>query len=581
MKNVAIEKFVKEVAELTKPKSIVWCNGSRKEYNSFMRKFTKEGVFIKLNQEKYPNCYLHRSDPKDVARTEHLTFVCSKNKEDAGPTNNWSPPEETKTKLNALFKRAMKGRTMFVIPYIMGPKGSPHSQIGIQITDSMYVVSNMAIMTRMGKQALEQLGESDNFVRGIHSLGDLNPDRRYICHFPEERLIVSIGSGYGGNALLSKKCHSLRIASVMARSEGWMAEHMLILGLESPKGEVTYIVGAFPSASGKTNLALLEPPETHKDWKVWTIGDDIAWLHMGKDGCLMGINPEYGFFGVAPGTNMTTNANAMKTIQKNSLFTNTAVTAEGTPWWEGMTAEPPKDLVDWQGRSWNRGITKAAHPNSRFTTPIKQAPSVSPKLDDPEGVPISAIIFGGRRATLTPLVFEAFNWSHGVFIGATMGAETTVAAVGKVGVVRRDPMAMRPFCGYHIADYLRHWLNIGSKMDNPPKIFHVNWFRTNNDGRFLWPGFGENIRVLKWIVNRINGIGEVFKTPIGYIPTPDSLGLENLDISQDDIEELLRVDKEAWLKEIVDVKSFFTSIQQKLPKELWDQLRSLELRLMD
>ncbi len=577
--NFALEKFVEDVAKITRPDRIVWCDGSDDEYKALKDKMLKDGTLIEINQAKYPNCYLHRSDPNDVARTEHLTFICSKKQDDAGPTNNWAPPEEMKTKLNALYNGSMKGRTMYVIPYLMGPEGSPYSQVGIEITDSPYVVANMRIMTKMGKKALDQLGESSNFVKGIHSIGDLSPDRRYICQFPEEHLIMSVGSGYGGNALLSKKCHSLRIASVMARDEGWMAEHQLILGLESPDGELTYISGAFPSASGKTNLAMLKPPETQKGWKAWTLGDDIAWFHIGQDGRFWAINPESGLFGVAPGTNMKTNPHAMETLKRNSIFTNVALTSEGTPWWEGMTDNPPEDLIDWQGRPWNPGNTKAAHPNSRFTTPINQIPSISPKFNDPQGVPISAMMFGGRRAQLTPLVYESFNWVHGVFVGATMGAETTAAAVGKVGVVRRDPMAMRPFCGYHIADYFRHWIEMGSKVTNPPKIFHVNWFRTDSKGRFLWPGFSENIRVLKWIVDRINGRGEAVKTPIGYVPTPDSLDLEGLDISSDALEEMLRVDTDAWLKEFEDLKEFFISLGDKLPRELRHELDNLESRL--
>jgi len=503
-----LKEFIEDVAEITRPDRIVICDGSEEEYRSLIGKMLTDGTLIELDQEKYSNCYLHRSDPKDVARTEHLTYICSRSRDDAGPTNNWMPPEEAKTRLNSLFEGSMKGRVMYVIPYIMGPEDSPYSQIGVQITDSPYVVVNMKIMTRMGKKALDRLGGSDNFVRGVHSLRDLNPERRYICHFPEENLIMSIGSGYGGNALLSKKCHSLRLASVMARNEGWLAEHMLILGLKDSSGEVTYMTGAFPSASGKTNLAMLKPPETQRGWRVWTLGDDIAWIHIGRDGRFWAINPESGFFAVAPGTSMKTNPYLMEKVKKNTIFTNFAVTAQRTPWWDGMGDPPDTDVFDWQGKPWNPGKTKAAHPNARITTPIGQMPCVSPRWEDPQGVPISAILFGGRRATLTPLVYEAFNWIHGVFIGATMGAETTVAAVGEVGIVRRDPMAMRPFCGYNIADYFHHWVEMGSMASNPPKIFHVNWFRTDRDGRFLWPGFGENIRVLKWIVERVKGRGE-------------------------------------------------------------------------
>jgi phosphoenolpyruvate carboxykinase (GTP) len=579
MKNSYLEKFVSDVADLTKPDDIFWCNGSEKENEKLISQMIKKGILIKLNQKKNPNSYLHRSDPNDVARTEHLTFICSKKEDETGPTNNWSEPNQFKAKLNNLFNGVMKTRTMYVVPYLMGPEGSPYSQVGIQITDSSYVVANLRIMTRMGDRALKHLGESDNFVKGIHSTGDLNPDRRYIGHFPEERLIMSIGSGYGGNALLSKKCHALRIASAMARKEDWLAEHMLVLGLESPDGELTYISGAFPSASGKTNLALMKPPEAYKRWKTWTLGDDIAWLHKGKDDRLWAINPEAGFFGVAPGTNMKSNPNAIESLRKNAIFTNVAVTADGNPWWDGLTDDPPDDLTDWHGKSWKPGNGKASHPNSRFTTTIHQTPSVSPKIDDPQGVPVSAMLFGGRRAKLTPLIYESFNWVHGVFIGATMGAETTAAAVGKVGVIRRDPMAMRPFCGYHIADYFRHWIKIGSSMDNPPRIFHVNWFRLDDDGKFIWPGFGDNIRVLKWVVDRVKGRGKAIKTPIGYTPTPDALDLKDLNISSSDLSDLLKVDNKAWLEEMKEIRTFFTSLGKKLPNDLWDELSKLESRL--
>ena len=579
MKNLFLEKFVSDVASLTKPNDICWCNGSEEENEKLISQMIKKGILIKLNQAKNPNSYLHRSDPNDVARTEHLTFICSKKEDEAGPTNNWSEPNQFKAKLNNLFDGVMKTRTMYVVPYLMGPEGSPYSQVGIQITDSPYVVANLRIMTRMGNRALNHLGESNNFVKGIHSTGDLSPDRRYIGHFPEERLIMSIGSGYGGNALLSKKCHALRIASAIASKEDWLAEHMLILGLESPDGELTYISGAFPSASGKTNLALMKPPESYKDWKASTIGDDIAWFHKGKDDRLWAINPEAGFFGVAPGTNVKSNPNAIASLKKNSIFTNVAVTTEGIPWWEGLTDDPPNDLTDWHGKPWKPGNGKAAHPNSRFTTSINQTPSVSPNLNDPEGVPVSAMLFGGRRAKLTPLVYESFNWVHGVFIGATVGAETTAAAVGKVGVIRRDPMAMRPFCGYHIADYFSHWIKIGSSMSNPPRIFHVNWFRLDDNGEFIWPGFGDNIRVLKWLVDRVKGRGKAIKTPIGYIPTPDALDTKDLDISSNDLDEILKVDNTAWLEEMEVIREFFTSLGKKLPNELWDELSNLESRL--
>lgn len=579
MNNIAVNNFVKNVSDLTKPSNIIWCDGSEKENKELISKMITKGTLIKINPDKYPNSYLHRSDPNDVARTEHLTFICSKKEDDVGPTNNWAQPDEFKAKLNDLFEGVMNGRDMYIVPYLMGPEKSQYSQVGIQITDSPYVVANLRIMTKMGKIALDHLGESSNFVRGIHSIGDLNPERRFIGHFIDERLIMSIGSGYGGNALLSKKCHSLRIASVMARDEDWMAEHMLILGLENPEGETTYITGAFPSASGKTNLALMKPPKAYANWKTWTIGDDIAWLHKGQDNRLWAINPESGFFGVATGTNLKSNPNAIAALMKNVIFTNVALTSNGEPWWEGMTESIPNNLMDWQGKPWNPETGKAAHPNSRFTVSLSQTPTVSPKINDPKGVPISAIMFGGRRAKLTPLVFESFNWIHGVFMGATMGAETTAAATGKVGVIRRDPMAMTPFNGYHIADYFKHWIKMGSLISNPPRIFHVNWFRLDDDGNFLWPGFGENIRVLKWIADRVKGKGKAIKTAIGYLPTSDALDLNDMDISSGTLDELLRVDNQAWSEEIKVLKEFFTSLGNKLPNELSLELSNLESRL--
>ncbi len=581
MANRAVEQFVQDAAKLTRPDNIVWCNGSEEEYKAFINSMLKDGTLIELDQEMYPNCYLHRSDPNDVARTEHLTFVCTGSRDDAGPMNNWSPPDEMKAKLEALFNGSMKGRTMYVIPYIMGPERSLYSQIGVQVTDSRYVVVNMKIMTRMGQKALDRLGDSNSFVKGVHSLGDLHPERRFICHFPEENLIMSIGSGYGGNALLSKKCHSLRLASVTGRNEKWLAEHMLILGLESPDGDITYLTGAFPSASGKTNLAMLKPPDKYRDWKIWTLGDDIAWIHKGGDGRFWAINPEAGLFAVAPGTGMASNPHAMETLKRNTIFTNVALTPQGTPWWEGLTSEPPNGLLDWQGRPWTSGQGKAAHPNARLTTPISQIPSLPPNWEDPRGVPISAFLLGGRRAKLTPLVYEAFNWVHGVFVGATMAVETTAAAVGEVGVLRRDPMAMRPFCGYHIADYFRHWMDMGSSVANPPRIFHVNWFRTDSNGRFIWPGFSENIRVLRWINDRVKGRGKAVKTPIGYIPTPDALDLEGLNLSIETVEEILQVDNHAWLQEVEEDKKFFQSLGDRVPQQLWNELYNLESRLRE
>ncbi|GBC77874.1 Phosphoenolpyruvate carboxykinase [GTP] [bacterium HR08] len=571
--------WVEDVAQVTRPDRIVWCDGSEDEYHALIEQMLREGTLLRLNERKYPNCYLHRSHPTDVARTEHLTFICTPRPEDAGPTNNWMAPEEARERVGSLFRGCMRGRTMYVVPYLMGPPGSPFSEVGVEVTDSPYVVANMRIMTRMGTIALEHLRDSDRFVRGLHSLGDLSPERRYICHFPEERAIWSIGSGYGGNALLGKKCHSLRIASVEARDEGWLAEHMLIIGVEDPEGRVTYLAGAFPSACGKTNLAMLVPPPALSGYKVWTVGDDIAWLRFGPDGRLWAVNPETGFFGVAPGTSMRTNPNAMIALSRNSIFTNVALTPDGTPWWEGMS-DPPEYAYDWQGRPWTpRSGRPAAHPNARYTAPARQCPSISPHWEDPQGVPISAILFGGRRARVAPLVYEAFDWTHGVFVGASMASETTAAAVGEVGVVRRDPMAMLPFCGYNMADYFRHWLRMGARSSKMPRIFHVNWFRTDASGRFLWPGFGENLRVLKWIIERVNGGGEAQETPIGYVPTPEALDLDGLALSKETLRELLRVDSDDWRREAEAIAEFFHRFGDRLPEELWQEHRRLVRRL--
>ena len=574
-----LESWVEESARLTKPDKIVWCDGSQGEIDRLTAEMLRDGTYIELNQKTYPHSYLHRSNPNDVARTEGITFICTRKKEDAGPTNNWMSPEEAKGKVRPLFDGAMKGRTMYVVPYILGPATSPYSKVGVEITDSAYVVASMRIMSRIGKAALDRLGSSSDFVPGLHSLGDLNPERRFVLHFPEEKLIWSIGSGYGGNALLGKKCFALRIASWMAREQGWMAEHMLILGLEDPSGKVTYMAAAFPSACGKTNLAMMVSALENKGYRVWTIGDDIAWMHVGSDGTLRAINPEAGFFGVAPGTNEKTNPNVIQAIHHDSIFTNTAITGSNEPWWEGMNSAPPQGLVDWKGEKWTPSKGAAAHPNSRYTVAANQSPSISSHWEDPQGVPISALIFGGRRARVAPLVYQARNWQHGVFVGATMASETTAAITGAVGVTRRDPMAMLPFCGYNMADYFRHWLDMGPKLKHPPGIFHVNWFRKDADGKFLWPGYGENVRVLKWILERIEGRAGASDTPIGYVPTADSLTLDGLNISRGAIDELLKVDPNDWVEELDATGRFFEKFGKRLPEEIRAEHNALGERL--
>ena len=567
----ALRDWVKEVAALTKPDAIVWCDGSEGEKNRLTKQAVAAGILIELNQEKRPGCYLHRSNPNDVARTEQLTFVCTPKKIDAGPTNNWSDPVETYAKLRGWLDCSMRGRTMYVVPYVMGPLGSPLSKVGVELTDSLYVVLNMRIMTRMGTAALEQLGESNDFNRGIHCTLDLNPERRLICHFPQDNTIISVGSGYGGNALLSKKCFALRIASVLGRDEGWLAEHQLILGLQSPDGETTYISAAFPSACGKTNLAMLTPPAEFKDWKIFTVGDDIAWMRVGADGGLWAVNPENGYFGVAPGTSAKSNLNAMKMVQHDTIFTNVAMTPDGDVWWEGMDVPPPDGLIDWQGRPWKKDSgVKAAHPNSRFTTPMRNNPAWSPSADDPRGVPISAIIFGGRRASTVPLVLESIDWTHGVFMGATMGSETTAAASGAVGVLRRDPMAMLPFCGYNMGDYFAHWLKMRGALKKAPRLFMVNWFRKDADGNFIWPGYGENLRVLKWMLDRIHGRASGSKTPVGIVPDEQELDLKGLNLPKSVAREAIAVNPTEWKAELESAAEFFEKIGQTMPKELKD-----------
>jgi phosphoenolpyruvate carboxykinase (GTP) len=574
-----LEQWVDDVTNMTRPAKVVWCNGSEAEYHGLVERMLDDGTLLELNQRTHPGCYLHRSHPSDVARTEHLTFICTPERDDVGPTNNWMAPQEAKDKVGKLFAGSMQGRTMYVVPYLMGPAQSPYSKVGVEITDSPYVAASMRIMTRMGQVAMDLLGTSDDFVPGLHSTGDLNPDRRFILHFPEERLIWSIGSGYGGNALLGKKCLALRIASAMGRDQGWLAEHMLILGLEDPTGEVTYMAAAFPSACGKTNLAMLVSPLEHLGYRVWTVGEDITWMQKGPDGRLWAINPEAGFFGVAPGTSSKTNPNMMGAIRQNSIFTNVGVTPDGEPWWEGMDGPIPTQLTDWRGNAWSPGKEKAAHPNSRFTTPARQCPSISPHWEDPQGVPISAIIFGGRRARVAPLVYQSFNWQHGVFVGASMASETTAAATGAVGVVRHDPMAMLPFCGYNMADYFRHWLAMGRSIPHPPAIFHVNWFRTDAQGKFLWPGFGQNVRVLKWILEQVRGGGKAVDTSVGMIPTPDGLELEGLDLPAGTVEELFRIDRSDWENEVASQRKFFESFGARLPEEIQAEHEALAHRL--
>jgi phosphoenolpyruvate carboxykinase (GTP) len=578
--NSHIQTWVKDMAAMCQPDDVYWCDGSETEKDNLTSVALKSGDLITLNQEKLPGCYLHRSALNDVARTENLTYVCTEQPEDAGPNNNWMAPAESYDKLAKIFSGAMRGRTLYVIPFLMGPAGSSFSKVGIQITDSVYVVLNMRMMTRMGQIALDHLGDSDDFTRCLHSKADLDMERRFICHYPQDNTIWSVGSGYGGNALLAKKCLALRIASKLGQKEGWLAEHMLIVGVENPEGETHYICGAFPSACGKTNLAMLVPPTSMKGWKIHTIGDDIAWLRVGSDGRLWAINPEAGFFGVAPGTGSKTNPNAMAMVQHDTIFTNVALRPDRTVWWEGHDDPAPSSAEDWRGKPWapNSGHP-AAHPNSRFTVSIKQSPTYSSEWEKPQGVPISAILFGARRNKLVPLVYQSFNWQHGTFLGATLASETTAAATGAVGVVRRDPMAMLPFCGYNMGDYWAHWLSMAQRATQPPKIFRVNWFQRNEQGKFIWPGFGENLRVLRWVVERCKGGGEAEETPIGYVPKVSALNGGDLKVSKSDLNQLVAIDREGWKSNLRSQGEYFDNFGDHLPTGIKEEHRALANRL--
>jgi phosphoenolpyruvate carboxykinase (GTP) len=614
--NARVLAWVGETAALCQPDSVFWCDGSEGEKQALTRLAVETGILIELNQGKLPGCYLHRSNPNDVARAEQCTFICTPTRDEAGPTNNWSAPKEMYGKLRAFCEGAMRGRTLYVVPYIMGPPGSPMSKVGVELTDSIYVALSMRTMTRMGHVAWEHLGQSDDFNRGLHCMLDVNPGRRYIAHFPQDNAIISVGSNYGGNVLLGKKCLALRIGSYLGRNEGWLAEHMLVLGVESPTGEKTYVSAAFPSACGKTNFAMMVPPPRFQGWKIWTVGDDIAWMKPGADGRLYAINPEAGYFGVAPGTSAKSNPNAMQIISRDTIFTNVALTPDGDVWWEGKTEEPPPELIDWRGQPWTPASgVKAAHPNSRFTSPMTNNPALDPAVNDPNGVPVSAIIFGGRRATTAPLVYQAFNWIHGVYVGATIGSEMTAAATGPdsksigagvlpstiaravpagpastaappfstatpVGQVRRDPMAMLPFCGYNMGDYFRHWLSMRKFIQHVPRIFHVNWFRKDEHGEYLWPGFGENMRVLKWIVDRCHGRANADETPLGWVPGPNSFDLEGLPaFTPERLAKAQTIDLDEWRRELLSQDELFMKIYANLPKEMVFQRELLVSRL--
>lgn len=580
-KSQKLNEFIEKYKNILSPDDIVLIDGSKGQLDSLYLKACESGELIKLNQEKLPGCYLHRSNPNDVARVEDRTFICSKEEKDAGSTNNWMAPIKAYELLNDIMKGSFRGKTMYIIPYSMGTFDSPFSKVGIEITDSIYVVLNMSIMTRVNLKVIDKIAESDDWVRGVHASCSIDENQRYICHFPDDNAIISVNSAYGGNVLQGKKCFSLRIASCQGKKEGWLAEHMLIVGIQNPAGEIKYIAAAFPSACGKTNLAMLIPPEIYrkKGYKVWCVGDDIAWMRIGDDGRLWAINPENGFFGVAPGTNSKTNPNALATTSKNTIFTNVALNPDdNTVWWESLTKTPPENLINWKGEVWKDKTKPAAHPNSRFTSPAKNCPCISPEFDKSLGVPISAIIFGGRRAKVTPLVYQARDWNHGVFMGSIMGSETTAAATGKVGVTRRDPMAMIPFCGYNMADYFAHWLKMGSKLSkgNAPKIFSVNWFRTDENGNFMWPGFGENLRVIEWILNRCDEKIDTVESPIGLLPKLEDLNTENLNLSKEDLKELLTVDKSLWNDEIKEIEKFYEKFGETLPIELLDELETLK-----